>query len=156
MKNIAPFNLLLAVFSLSCLTNNNAFSQKPETLAGQFLKYNNGNAADFLAEQDAVIAAPDNHKILMENNKVRVLQVTLLPGEKEPVHNHRWPSVLYIETAGDWIDYNSDGKIILDTRTLKTPLQYPMTMYKEPEAPHTVENLSKTITIRLIRVEMKP
>jgi hypothetical protein len=28
-------------------------------------------------------------------------------------------------------------------------------MFKEPEAPHTVENLSKTITLHLVRVEMK-
>ena len=30
-----------------------------------------------------------------------------------------------------------------------------MTMWKEPEAPHAAENLSKTIPIHLIRVEMK-
>jgi hypothetical protein len=30
-----------------------------------------------------------------------------------------------------------------------------MAMYKEPEAPHAVENLSKTITIKIIRVEKK-
>jgi hypothetical protein len=28
-------------------------------------------------------------------------------------------------------------------------------MYKEPEAPHSVENLSKTITLHLVRVETK-
>jgi len=30
-----------------------------------------------------------------------------------------------------------------------------MTIWKDPEAPHSVENLSKTITLRLIRLEMK-
>jgi hypothetical protein len=28
-------------------------------------------------------------------------------------------------------------------------------MYKKPEAPHSVENLSATITLHLVRVEMK-
>jgi len=30
-----------------------------------------------------------------------------------------------------------------------------MTIWKDPEAPHSVENLSKTITLGLIRLEMK-
>ena len=77
------------------------------------------------------------------------------PGEKEPVHSHRWPSVLYIQTAGDFVDHDGEGNVILDTRQLKTPLQFPLTMWKDPEAPHSVENLSKTITLHLIRVEMK-
>jgi hypothetical protein len=102
---------------------------------------------------------PGNHKILLENGNVRVLDVTLAPGETEPVHSYRWPSVLYILTAGDFVDRDGDrdgeGNVIFDTRQLKTPLQYPMTMWKDPEAPHAVENLSKTITPHLIRVEMK-
>ncbi|MBZ5667630.1 MAG: hypothetical protein LAO30_23910 [Acidobacteriia bacterium] len=48
-----------------------------------------------------------------------------------------------------------DRNVIFDTRQLQTPLHYPMTMYKDPEAPHAVENLSKTITLHLVRVEMK-
>ena len=72
----------------------------------------------------------------------------------EPLHHHQWHSVLYIQSAGDFIDRDG-GNIIFDTRTLKTPLKFPLTMWKDPEAPHSVENLSKTITLRLIRVEMK-
>ncbi|MDO9274483.1 MAG: hypothetical protein Q7T92_02920 [Lutibacter sp.] len=137
------------------------YSQEKEKILDKSFAYNSvdphywDDLNDFQANLDAVIAAPKNHKILMENDKVRVLEVTLLPGETEEVHHHQWPSVLYIQEAGDFIDYNENGKIILDTRQLKTPLTFPMTMWKDPEAPHSVENLSKTITIRLIRVEMK-
>jgi hypothetical protein len=41
------------------------------------------------------------------------------------------------------------------THQIKTALKFPMSMLKDSEAPHSIENLSKTITIRLIRVEMK-
>jgi hypothetical protein len=139
---------MVTAFFLSFILSANAFGQ-------QTIGYKTGNPADWPKNQDAVIAAPKNHKILMENEKVRVLEVTLLPGEKEPLHHHQWPSVLYIQTAGDFADYDGEGKVIFDTRTLPTPLVFPMTMYKEPEAPHSVENLSKTITLKLIRVEMK-
>jgi hypothetical protein len=117
--------------------------------------YGTGNPADWPREKDAVVAAPRNHKILVENENVRVLDVTVAPGEIEAVHSHRWPSVLYFMAAGDFIDRDADGKIILDTRTLKTPLTFPLTMWKEPEAPHSVENLSKTVTLHLVRVELK-
>jgi quercetin dioxygenase-like cupin family protein len=117
--------------------------------------YKTGNPADWPKDSDAVIAAPRNHKILLENDKVRVLDVTIPPGETEPLHSHRWPSVLYILSAGDFVDRDGQGNVIFDTRQLKTPLQYPVTMYKEPEAPHAAENLSKTVTVHLIRVEIK-
>jgi hypothetical protein len=85
----------------------------------------------------------------------RVLGVTVAHGEVEAVHSHRGPSALYFMAAGDFIDRDANGKIIFDTRSLATPLVFPLTMYKEPEAPHSVENLSKTITLHLVRIEMK-
>ncbi len=117
--------------------------------------YGKGNPADWPKEKDAVLAAPTNHKVLLENDKVRVLDVRVAPGEVEAVHSHRWPSVLYILAAGDFIDRDGSGNVIFDTRTLATPLSFPLTMFKEPEAPHSVENLSKTVTLHLVRVEMK-
>lgn len=129
------------------------FGQEKE--AQQALLYKTGNPANWPKAQDAVAAAPNNHKILLENDQVRVLEVYMAPGEKEPVHHHQWPSVLYIQEAGDFVDYDGEGNVIMDSRTLPEPLKFPLTMYKEPEAPHSVVNLSNTQPIRLIRVEMK-
>lgn len=122
----------------------------------QKIDYKTGDPATWPAHLDAVIAAPENHKVLLENDQVRVLEVFLAPGEKEPLHHHKWPSVLYIQEAGDFIDYDQNGKVIFDTRELPEPLTFPLTMHKDPEAPHAPVNLSKTTPIRLIRVEMKP
>ena len=119
------------------------------------LPYQTGNPADWPPELDAVIAAPANHKILLENDHVRVLEVTLGPGELEPLHHHRWPSALHITAMGHFIDRNADGEIIFDTREMDGPPPLPLTMWKDAEAPHSVENLSETETIRLIRVELK-
>jgi hypothetical protein len=150
MKKINPIFILV---TLLCFITNKSLSQT--TNADSAIIYKTGNPADWPKEKDAVIAASKNHKILLENEYVRVLEVTVLPGENEPVHFHRWPSVLYIQTAGDFIDRDGAGTIIFDSRQMKTPLTFPMTIWKGPEAPHSVENLSKTITLRLIRVEMK-
>lgn len=150
-KNSQLFTFII----LLCFISNNSFGQTKTIIADTAIIYKTGNPADWPKEKDAVIAAPKNHKILLENENVRVLEVTVLPGETEPVHSHRWRSVLYILSAGDFIDRDGAGTIIFDSRQLKTPLVFPMTMWKEPEAPHSVENLSRTITLRLIRVEMK-
>src|SRR5213594_1488691 len=38
--------------------------------------------------QDSVKVAPKNVKLLLENNRVRVLEVRIKPGEKIPMHSH--------------------------------------------------------------------
>jgi hypothetical protein len=49
---------------------------------------------DFPPGFDALQAAPQSHKLLFENALVRVLAVDLpKPGEKVPMHHHRWPSL---------------------------------------------------------------
>ncbi|MEM0518222.1 MULTISPECIES: nuclear transport factor 2 family protein [Aequorivita] len=149
MKTLKNFTLLITAIFITTAS----FGQKK--LDANTFAYNTGNPADWPAELDAVIAAPKNHKILLENDKVRVLEVTLLPGEKEPLHHHQWPSTLYIISAGDFIDYDSEGNMILDSRKFPEQPTYPLTIFKNPEAPHQAENLSKTETIKLIRVEMK-
>ena len=46
---------------------------------------------------DAVVAAPKHHRVLFENESLRVLEVTLEPEDEEPVHHHRWPSVFVFD-----------------------------------------------------------
>ena len=45
---------------------------------------------------DALVAAPKYHKLLMEDDRVRVIHTRVPPGEMVPLHTHRWPSVLVI------------------------------------------------------------
>lgn len=48
---------------------------------------------------DAVIAAPDHHKVILENDMVRVLEATVPLHSKEPPHTHPWPSVFFEQTS---------------------------------------------------------
>jgi len=41
-----------------------------------------------LLSQDPVKVAPKNVKVVFENNRVRVLEVRIKPGEKIPMHSH--------------------------------------------------------------------
>jgi len=49
---------------------------------------------------DAVAAAPDHHKVILENDAVRVLEATVPLHSKEPPHTHPWPSVFFEQTSG--------------------------------------------------------
>jgi hypothetical protein len=47
---------------------------------------------------DAVAVAPATHKVLVENETVRILDVNLPAGAKEPAHSHVWPAIVIEDT----------------------------------------------------------
>ena len=89
---------------------------------------------------DAVRAAPANHRVVLENDAVRVLDVTVRPGEREPLHAHCWPSVMYLMVAGRYRDYDASGAVLADMKAAPDTI-FPLTLWMEPEAPHAMENL---------------
>ena len=50
--------------------------------------------------RDAVTAAPDQHRVLFEDEHVRVMEILLPPLAVEPVHIHALPSVIQGDTGG--------------------------------------------------------
>ena len=64
---------------------------------------------------DALIAAPDHHTLLFENDRVRVLDPCIRPGDRTRVHTHRWPAVLYLVSWRAFIRYDDTGSVLLDS-----------------------------------------
>ncbi|MDP4262524.1 MAG: hypothetical protein Q8941_08330 [Bacteroidota bacterium] len=105
-------------------------------------------------ELDALTAAPGHHKLLFENEFVRVLDTCIPPGEMTAVHTHQWPASLYILSWSDFIRYDADGNVLLDSTTLpKTPPQS-TALWSEPLAPHALKNTG-TKELHIICVEIK-
>jgi mannose-6-phosphate isomerase-like protein (cupin superfamily) len=152
----SKLKLTVAIICLATFMANVTYGQSggDKKSAGPLLQ-KTGNPADWPKDQDAVIAAGKNHKILLENDSVRVLEVTVLPGEKEAVHHHQWPSVLYVMEGEAFIDRDGEGNVMFDSRKIPSPVKLPFTTWNGPQAPHSIENVSKTQVIRLIRVEIK-
>jgi hypothetical protein len=103
---------------------------------------------------DAVIAAPDHHKLLFENELVRVLEVRIAPGDLVPVHTHRWPASIYVAKHSDFLRRDADGNLLLDSRKLGPPQSKPVAQWTPPLPPHSVENIGAT-EILLISTELK-
>jgi len=49
---------------------------------------------------DAVTAAPADHRVILENDTVRVLEATVPLHSREVPHTHFWPSVFFEQTSG--------------------------------------------------------
>ena len=104
-------------------------------------------------ELDAVIAAPNHHTILLENDRVRVLDTRIEPGDKTPLHTHRWPSVYYIISIADFVRRDAEGNVLVDTRQRpKGPI--PKSVWSAPLLPHTLENVGD-VAIHVVSVEIK-
>jgi beta-alanine degradation protein BauB len=59
---------------------------------------------------DVLKAAPNAYKLVMENEKVRVLDIRLKPGEKAPMHNHPHNHVIYVLNSAKFRLTAADGK----------------------------------------------
>lgn len=102
---------------------------------------------------DALIAAPKHHKLVLDNERVRVLDTHIPAGDTVPVHTHRWPAVYYTISGGHFVRRDENGAVLLDTRITPMPAGE-SARFLEYLAPHSVENVGDT-EIHLISVEMK-
>jgi len=99
-----------------------------------------------LPAQDPAVVNAGIVKVNLDNNRVRVLEATLKPGEKEKQHSH--PAyVVYVIAGGKVRNHNTDGTT---SETTFTPGQ---TIYREPVT-HWSENIGTT-TIHTVIVELK-
>ena len=104
---------------------------------------------------DALVAAPQYHKLVLENDRVRVLDTHIPAGEIVPVHTHRWPAVYYTVVPGDFVRRDPEGNVLLDTRIHPAHKDQPLGRFIECLPPHSVENVGPS-GIHLISVELKP
>lgn len=109
------------------------------------------------ASFDAVAAAPNSHRVLLEDDKIRVLHVEVAPGATEPVHDHRWPSVMYFEQPQPitYITYKLVNGRPVETERFDAPsLAKTQTVRGEPEGLHAVKNRGSAPFVA-VRVEFK-
>ena len=102
---------------------------------------------------DAVTADGRHHRVVMENDRVRVLETTIPAGAHTAVHTHRWPSVLYMLSVSDFLRYDDQGTVITDSRTVPQR-GIGTAVYVPPMPPHSVRNIGES-EIRMINVEWK-
>jgi|ERR1700730_16108866 len=103
---------------------------------------------------DAISAAPAFHRLLLENDHVRVLEVRIKPGQFVPLHTHRWPSVMHVTSASDFLRRDAEGQLIFDSRSAGASQRTPDVVWAPPLPPHSVENIGAS-EIHVLAVELK-
>ncbi len=102
---------------------------------------------------DALVTAPEHHRLLLENELVRVLDIRIGPGETVAMHTHCWPSVLYLLSWSDFVRRDAAGAVLFDSRLGEQP---PVggAVWSPAMPPHTLENVGGS-ELRLVGVELK-
>jgi len=113
------------------------------------------------AKTDGPVAAPGNHQVIFENENIRIMSVTVLPGTKEPYHAHMRCSVLVFDSPAKVTDTNKDG--VVTPRVLwaaipwqgeEAPKNVPFVGLQPPQSVHSIAN-NDTHALHLTRIEMK-
>jgi quercetin dioxygenase-like cupin family protein len=96
---------------------------------------------------DALKAAPGAYRLLMENERVRVMEVRLKPGQKAPMHNHPDDHVVYVKNNARFKLSSPDGKdSVIDLKAGEA-------LWLEA-GPHETENTGTTEGLNLV-IEVK-
>jgi hypothetical protein len=104
-------------------------------------------------ELDGVVAAPHHHKVLFENEYVRVVETIISPGDTTPVHTHLAPTLTQVVSFAHFIRRDSEGNIMFDSRAknMSPDVDY---LFAESTPEHSIEN-TDTSTMHVIGVELK-
>lgn len=102
--------------------------------------------ASVTRSQDPLVVNSKTIALKLENPRVRVLEATLKPGDKEQTHSH--PAyIIYVIEGGKFRNHAADGAV--SDGEFKTG----DVIYRDPVT-HWAENIGDT-TIRLVLVELK-
>jgi hypothetical protein len=97
--------------------------------------------------KDAVEATPETTKKVFENDDIRVLEVTIKPGQKEPLHIHKWKGEMVIIEPAKLRYYDEQGK---ETRALSSCCSD----WRDIKGPHSSENIDSH-PFKAYRIESK-
>lgn len=98
------------------------------------------------AAQDMAVTAGDNVKVLLDNDKVRVLELQMPPGARTGMHSHG-DNVVYFVTGGEATQTGADGTT---TKMQRKPGE---TLWSGPVT-HDIQNTGKT-SVRTLVIELK-
>jgi hypothetical protein len=102
---------------------------------------------------DAPLAAPASHRVVLENERVRVLEVTIEPGVREPEHTHQAASVMIVDEPAQ-IRYYAAGALQFESSARTGSPPGVRVRWMEPEGPHAVQNIDQH-RYHAVRIELR-
>ncbi len=103
---------------------------------------------------DGIVAAPEHHRVLFENDRVRVIETIVPPGATTALHTHLAPSAQYVVSGSPFVRRDPSGQVLLDTRTTDPPFTWPPVLWSDGTPAHTLENVGDGELV-VVSVELK-
>ena len=107
------------------------------------------------AELDGPVAAPAHHRVLFENEHVRVIETVIRAGDTAPLHTHLVPHLVHFTSGSQFVRRDASGAVLLDTREQGTDYAIPVYSWNDGLGPHTLENVGPD-DIVATSIERKP
>lgn len=104
---------------------------------------------------DGASASSDNHRVIFENAYIRVLEISIEPGDREDFHTHERNSIMIIDAQCDMRYYGADRNKKFE-QTFPKDATLPTTLsWRESEGLHSIENIDASRSFHGIRIELK-
>ncbi|WP_336518547.1 hypothetical protein [Pollutibacter soli] len=147
---MAKLFILIVIFCFvtSCNQQPKSTTGKEQTTSDVTLNHSNPVKTDSARLNiDGFKISPDNFKLLLENEHVRVLEYTLKPGAKDEPHTHPAKSS-YVVSGGKIKVYLENGETMIFDEKAGTA------NWSDYVGKHHVENIGNS-TVRIIITEIK-
>ena len=92
-------------------------------------------------ELDGPVAAPDHHRVVFENERVRVVETVIRAGETAPLHTHLIPHLLIVSSGSQLVRRDVAGVVLVDTRDGDPASTIRPYAWNDGIGPHTLENV---------------
>jgi beta-alanine degradation protein BauB len=96
---------------------------------------------------DALIASPENFRLVLENQNVRVLEYILLPGRKDRQHTHPGRVAHVISGSTLRVGFPDDTSMVVEEKVGESS-------WSNPSPLHDTENIGTTL-IKILLLEVK-
>ncbi len=110
--------------------------------------------AEWTRDLDAVLAAPEHHVVLFENELVRVLDISVPAGHTVALHTHCWPGTLHLLSWSECVRRDAAGTVLMDSRAVAEKPAVGSVWWSPAMAAHTLENVGDGV-LRLVGTELK-
>ncbi len=107
------------------------------------------------SEYDALVKAPQHHRLVFEDGQVRVLETKVMPGETVPPHTHEWSSLNYVLGFAPFIRRDEHGNVMVDSQAQGIAFSVGEAFRSGPLPIHTLENVGAE-PIHILSIEFKP
>jgi len=104
---------------------------------------------------DGPRAAPDHHRVVFENDRVRIVETVIRAGDTAPLHTHRAPHLVIFSSGSHFVRRDETGNVLFDTRTAVPDFVVPPYSWSDGVSAHTLENTGADDIVATL-VELKP